>query len=45
MPSPLQYDETTLLARIAEGDEAAFNVIFKRYRDKLYHYMLKITKP
>lgn len=44
MPSPLQYDETTLLARIAEGDEAAFNVIFERYRDKLYHYMLKITK-
>jgi RNA polymerase sigma factor (sigma-70 family) len=32
------------LLRIAEGDESAFNTIFEVYRDKLYNYLLKITK-
>jgi RNA polymerase sigma-70 factor (ECF subfamily) len=33
-----------LLAAIAEGDEAAFKVLFEMYREKLFRYMLKITK-
>lgn len=33
-----------LLSRLATGDETAFNTIFKKYRDKLNNYLLKITK-
>ncbi len=42
--APLIYDDTALLASLAAGDEAAFNTLFERYREKLYHYLLKITK-
>lgn len=44
MPVIVEYDETTLLHKVAEGDEAAFNKVFDRYKDKLYGYLLKITK-
>jgi RNA polymerase sigma-70 factor (family 1) len=37
-------DDSTLLARVATGDEAAFNTLFERYRDKLFHYLVRITK-
>jgi len=33
-----------LLLRITEGDEKAFNELFRLYRDRLYSYLLKITK-
>jgi RNA polymerase sigma-70 factor (ECF subfamily) len=33
-----------LLARIAEGDEKAFNELFGIYRNRLYAYLIKITK-
>jgi len=34
----------TLLSRIATGDEFAFNMLFERYRNKLYSYLVKVTK-
>jgi RNA polymerase sigma-70 factor (ECF subfamily) len=37
-------DDITLLACLAEGDEKAFNALFERYKDRLYHYLFKITK-
>lgn len=37
-------NDLELLSRLATGDEAAFNMIFKKYRDKLNNYLLKITK-
>lgn len=40
----IYYDDYNLLAGIANGDEVAFNKLFTRYRQKLYLYMLKITK-
>ncbi|MGV3764516.1 MAG: RNA polymerase sigma factor [Chitinophagaceae bacterium] len=33
-----------LLLLIAEGDERAFELFFSRYRDKLYQYLLLVTK-
>lgn len=33
-----------LLLRITEGDEKAFNELFRLYRDRVYSYLLKITK-
>src|SRR5688572_30401530 len=33
-----------LLAEIACGNEAAFKVFFDNYREKIYLYLLKITK-
>lgn len=44
LPSQAEQDDALLLARIARGEEAAFNLLFERYRDKLYHYLIKITK-
>jgi RNA polymerase sigma-70 factor (ECF subfamily) len=40
----LPYDEQLLLKQISEGDEAAFNSIFSQYRDRLFVYLLTITK-
>lgn len=40
----MEYDEVKLLSRIAEGNEAAFKELFDNYKDKLYRYLLKITK-
>ncbi|HSC36337.1 MAG TPA: RNA polymerase sigma-70 factor [Chitinophagaceae bacterium] len=36
--------EKRLLARIAEGDEAALKTIFECYRGKVYRYIYRITK-
>jgi len=37
------YDQE-LLEQIAQGSEAAFKVIFDRHWDRLYNYMLALTK-
>lgn len=38
------YADDLLLQKIVEADETAFNILFKRYRNQLYTYLLKITK-
>ncbi len=41
------YDSHTdleLLSLSADGDEKAFTLLFKRYRNRLYHYILKHTR-
>jgi RNA polymerase sigma-70 factor (family 1) len=38
------YSDDSLLQKIVEEDETAFNILFKRYRNQLYTYLLKITK-
>jgi RNA polymerase sigma-70 factor (family 1) len=35
--------ESTLLGRVAEGDESAFRELFDWHRDKLYAYMLRLS--
>jgi RNA polymerase sigma-70 factor (ECF subfamily) len=35
-------DETDLLARIAEGNERAFGIIFHHYRPKIYSYAFQL---
>lgn len=37
------YDEKELLARIAEGDENAFSVLFETYLDRLKPFIEKLT--
>ena len=41
LPTPYEKD---LLRQIAEGNETAFKTLFEKYRNKLYHYLLHITK-
>ncbi|PST82510.1 RNA polymerase sigma-70 factor [Pedobacter yulinensis] len=36
--------EETLILHISSGDEEAFRVLFGRYRDKIFNYVLKLTK-
>lgn len=43
MPKEALHTEAELLSRLAQGDEPAFNELFTRYREKLYHYLLKLT--
>jgi RNA polymerase sigma-70 factor (ECF subfamily) len=38
------YNETQLLHNISNGDEASFNIIFAQYRDRLFAYLVTITK-
>lgn len=42
-PEPL-YSEKELLQQIAAGDEKAFAAVFETYRQRLYAYLLRITK-
>lgn len=44
MPSPLIDTDIVLLSKIAAGDENAFTLLFERYRDKLFYYILRHTK-
>src|SRR5690625_5093945 len=44
MNSKLIYNDRQLLQRIAEGNQKAFDLLFERYRDRLFHYLFKITK-
>ena len=37
------YKEQELLQQLVEGNEAAFGILFRRYRGKLYHYIYGIT--
>jgi len=37
------YDEKILLSRVAQGDEAAFSILFYSYHNKLGAYILRIT--
>ena len=43
MSDSLTY-EKKLLEQIARGEESAFRTIFDRHWDRLYHYLLAITK-
>lgn len=43
MPYTEKY-HADLLSRIADGDEKAFNELFALYRNRLYAYMVKVTK-
>ena len=42
-PVPSHTDEQ-LLCLIKSGNEAAFTILFERYRSKLYYYLLRHTK-
>lgn len=39
-----KYNDQELLHRITEGDQGAFDQLFERYRDRLFHYLQKVTK-
>ncbi|MCK9303840.1 MAG: RNA polymerase sigma-70 factor [Bacteroidales bacterium] len=36
--------EKNLLQRVAGGDQVAFGLIFERYRNRLFTYLVKVTK-
>lgn len=44
MPPASRYDEKTLLARIATGDETAFRKLFELYKERFYSVALKMTQ-
>lgn len=44
MARDLAISEQKLLSRIAEGDQKAFDLLFDCYRDRLFHYLKKVTK-
>lgn len=44
MSSNTYTPDELLLSLIAEGDEKAFAALFGRYRDRLYSYLVKVTK-
>lgn len=39
-----QYDDSYCLMKISEGDEQFFNLVFDKYRNRLFTYLFKITK-
>lgn len=39
-----QTPDERLLQLVSEGSEKAFNILFERYRDKLYSYLIRISK-
>ncbi|HRO47812.1 RNA polymerase sigma-70 factor [Agriterribacter sp.] len=43
MSGSISINETYLLHQLADGDENAFRVLYDRYRDKLFFYVLRIT--
>lgn len=40
----LLYDDKYCLFMMKEGDEEFFNLLYKKYRNKLYTFLLRITK-
>lgn len=44
MPGSLPHNETDLLLRVAQGDQAAFALIFEQYHHDLGNYIYAITK-
>lgn len=43
MSGNISINETYLLHQLADGDENAFRILYDRYRDKLFFYVLRIT--
>ncbi|MEO8172409.1 MAG: RNA polymerase sigma-70 factor, partial [Sediminibacterium sp.] len=39
-----QYTDSELVQLWQQGDEQAFNALFGRYRNRLFHYLVKVTK-
>lgn len=39
-----QYSDPDLLELVSRSDQQAFNEIFRRYRDRLFSYLMKFTK-
>lgn len=39
-----KYDDSYALTKIKEGDEYFFNLVYEKYRNKLFIYLYKITK-
>lgn len=44
MKYDINIENETLLKLIANDDEQAFNILFQRYRNRLYSYLVKTTK-
>ena len=44
MLSSTLHNEKYLLRQVAERNEAAFRTLFDSYKDRLYHYILRIIK-
>jgi RNA polymerase sigma-70 factor (ECF subfamily) len=44
MANNLPQQDQHLLGRIAASDQKAFDVLFEKYRNRLFHYLLKVTK-
>lgn len=44
MERSASLSENELLFHIANGDQKAFDRLFENYRDRLFHYLQKITK-
>lgn len=40
----VQYEDSYCLLKIKEGDENFFNLLFEKYRNRLFTYLFKITK-
>jgi RNA polymerase sigma-70 factor (family 1) len=40
----LQYDDSYCLLKMSGGDEHFFNLIFEKYRNRLFAYLFKVTK-
>ena len=44
MTETTDYTDALLLMQIKEGDEKAFQLLFERYRNRLFTYLFRITK-
>ncbi|MES2773863.1 MAG: sigma factor [Bacteroidota bacterium] len=40
----LQYDDSYCLLKMSRGDEHCFNLIFEKYRNRLFAYLFRVTK-
>lgn len=44
MRSYVTYEDAELVRLFQSGEEAAFNTLFTRYRNRIFNYLLKVTK-
>jgi RNA polymerase sigma-70 factor (ECF subfamily) len=44
MTAATPYEDHELLRQIAQGDEPAFTILFERYRERIFVYLVKHTK-
>jgi len=44
VPADLQAEEVHLLKSVAAGDEAAFEVLFRRYFEGVYRYLVRVVR-